>query len=103
MPQALKSADKELLVDDHDDARQQQLHQSHGDVVAVKNAGSGQPHIIWPMEKYISTSRKPRDAISRRFSLGVSWSSSASRSALVELLYLLPFKLMHRNRHPAQP
>ena len=35
------------------------------------------------MEKYISTSKKPSEAISRRFSLGVSWSASASSSALV--------------------
>ena len=45
--------------------------------------GSGQPHIMCPMEKYISTSKKPSEAISRRFSLGVSWSASASSSALV--------------------
>ena len=44
--------------------------------------GSGQPHIMWPMEKYISTSRKPSEAISRRRSLGVSWSASASSAAL---------------------
>ena len=36
-----------------------------------------------PMEKYISTSKKPSEAMSRRFSLGVSWSASASSSALV--------------------
>ena len=45
--------------------------------------GRGQPHIMCPMEKYISTSRKPSDAIRRRLSLGVSWSVRASRSALV--------------------
>ena len=31
---------------------------------------------MWPMEKYISTSRKPTDQISRRRIRGVSWSSS---------------------------
>ena len=45
--------------------------------------GRGQPHIMCPMEKYISTSRKPSEAMSRRLSLGVSWSARASRSALV--------------------
>ena len=44
--------------------------------------GSGQPHIMWPIEKYISTARKTSDAMSRFFSLGVSWSASASSSAL---------------------
>ena len=44
-------------------------------------AGRGQPHIICPIEKYISTSRKPREAISRRLSRGVSWSARASRAA----------------------
>ena len=44
--------------------------------------GRGQPHIMWPMEKYISTSRKPSEAMRRRLSFGVSWSASASRSAL---------------------
>jgi len=45
------------------------------------------------MEKYISTSRKPSDAMSRRLSLGVSWSASASRSALVELAAAAPARL----------
>ena len=44
--------------------------------------GSGQPHIMCPMEKYISTAKKSREAMSRFFSLGVSWSARASRSAL---------------------
>ena len=35
-PEALEAADKEFLIDHHDDARKQQLHQTHGDVVAVK-------------------------------------------------------------------
>ena len=37
------------------------------------------------MEKYISTSRKPTDAISLRFSAGVSWSSSASSAAEADI------------------
>ena len=48
---------------------------------------------MWPMEKYISTSRKPSEAISRRLSLGVSWSASASRSALEELAAAAPAAL----------
>ena len=40
--------------------------------LSVKKRGSGQPHIMWPMEKYISTSRKPTDQISRRLSYGAS-------------------------------
>ena len=37
---------------------------------------------MWPMEKYISTSRKPTDHRSRRRIRGVSWSSSCCSSAL---------------------
>ena len=37
--QALEAADEELLVDDHYDARQQQLDQTHGNVVAVEPVG----------------------------------------------------------------
>ena len=37
--QPLEAADEELLVDDHDDARQQQLNKAHGDVVAVEPVG----------------------------------------------------------------
>ena len=36
MPQALEAADKEFLVDDHDDACKKKLYQSHGNVVVVK-------------------------------------------------------------------
>ena len=35
MMKRLEAADEKLLVDDHDDYRQQQLRQAHGDVVAV--------------------------------------------------------------------
>ena len=35
VPERLEAADEKLLVDDHDDDRQQQLRQAHGDVVAV--------------------------------------------------------------------
>ena len=53
------------------DARQQQLDQPHGHVVARRTSGgSGQPHIMWPMEKYISTSRKPSDADQPPLELG---------------------------------
>ena len=44
-------------------------------------AGRAQPHIMCPIEKYISTSKKPREATRRRRSLGVSWSARASRAA----------------------
>ena len=45
--EALEAVDEELLVDDHDDARQQQLHKAHGDVVAVEPAGQGPaPHHV---------------------------------------------------------
>ena len=47
-----------------------------------KKLGSGQPHIICPIEKYMRTIRNPSDAISRFFSTGVSLSRSASSSAV---------------------
>ena len=33
--------------------------------------GSGQPHIMWPIEKYIRMSRKTTDAMSRFLRCGV--------------------------------
>ena len=45
-----------------------------------KKDGSGQPHIMCPMETYISTIQKPKEAKSRFFSAGVSRSFSASPS-----------------------
>ena len=45
-----------------------------------KKCGSGHPHIMCPMETYIRTIKKPREAISRFFSTGVSLSFSASVS-----------------------
>ena len=36
VPQALEAADEELLIDDHDDHRQQQLQKPHCHMVAVK-------------------------------------------------------------------
>ena len=36
---------------------------------------------MWPIEKYISTTRKPSDQKSRRFSFGVSWSSSCASAS----------------------
>ena len=45
--EALEAVDEELLVDDHDDARQQQLDKAHGDVVAVEPVGQGPaPHHV---------------------------------------------------------
>ena len=49
-------------------------------ILWAKNSGTGHPHIICPIEKYISTSKNPSDANSRFFSFGVSWSSKASRA-----------------------
>ena len=43
-----------------------------------KKAGSGQSHIIWPMEKYISGARRHNETIRRRIRTGVSRSASAS-------------------------
>ncbi len=43
--EALETADEELLVDDHDDACQQQLDKAHGNVVAVEPVRQGPaPH-----------------------------------------------------------
>ena len=46
-----------------------------------KNAGSGHPHIVCPMEKYMRTMRKPSDQMSLFLRAGVSWSSRAASSA----------------------
>ena len=46
-----------------------------------KNAGSGQPHIICPMEKYMRTIRNPTEYQSLRFKTGVSWSFNASSAS----------------------
>ena len=40
--------------------------------LSAMNAGSGQPSIMWPIEMYMSTIRKPSEAISLRRSSGVS-------------------------------
>ena len=79
--QALGAAHEELLIDDHDDPGQQQLDKAHGDVVAVKPAWQRQPHIIWPIEKYIRMSKNATEAISRFLRCGVCLSSSALASA----------------------
>ncbi len=44
----------------------------------IKNAGSGQFCMVCPIETYISIPRKPADASSRCFRIGVSLSSSNS-------------------------
>ena len=47
VPQGLIAADEELLVDDHDDPRQQQLGQAHGHmVVVVKRRQGPAPHHV---------------------------------------------------------
>ena len=45
---------------------------------SAKKAGTGHPHIMWPMEKYISMTRNTSEAASRFFSSGVSLSRSIS-------------------------
>ena len=48
----------------------------------LSNAGgAGHPHIMWPMEKYIRTSRMGTDRSRRFLSFGVSRSFRASSSA----------------------
>ena len=54
-----------------------------------KDAGSGQFHIICPMEKYIRTSKKPTEYNKRFFKIGVSWSARASSEAAA--LFAPPF------------
>ena len=51
-----------------------------------KKRGRGQPHIMCPMEKYMSTMRKPREAIRRFFRTGVSRSASSSEPGEGEAL-----------------
>ena len=46
-----------------------------------KKLGSGQPHIMCPIEKYMRTIRNPSEAMSRFLRTGVSLSLSASSSA----------------------
>ena len=47
MDEAFEAADEKLLVDDHDDARQDQLDEAHGDVVAVEPVRQGPaPHHV---------------------------------------------------------
>ena len=46
-----------------------------------RKAGSGHPHMLCPMDTYISSRRKPSEAISLRFKTGVSRSASASSPA----------------------
>ena len=48
--------------------------------VPSKNAGTGQFHIEWPMEKYMRTSKNVTEEISLLFRTGVSLSRSASSS-----------------------
>ena len=46
----------------------------------AKNAGTGQFHMVWPMEKYIRTRRNTIEERSLFLSFGVSWSSRAASS-----------------------
>jgi len=47
----------------------------------LNQPGSGQPHIMWPIEKYIRMSKNATEAISRFLRCGVCLSSSALASA----------------------
>ena len=49
--------------------------------LSSNQAGTGQPHITCPMEKYMSTHKKPMEVRSLLMRTGVSWSSRASSSA----------------------
>ncbi len=73
----LKAADKELLVDDHDDDVSSicKYPLPHG---CPSKAGSGQPHIMCPMEVH-QHHQKISEAISGVCSFGVSWSFKAHR------------------------
>ena len=51
--------------------------------LSAMKAGRGQPHIMWPIDMYISTARKTSDATSLRISAGVSRSLRASSAALL--------------------
>ena len=57
-----------------------------------RKAGRGKPHIVWPIEIYISTSRNPSELRSRRFRTGVSRSRSASSSATGEEAFAAPLR-----------
>ena len=56
-----------------------------------RKAGRGKPHMAWPMDRYISTSKKPSELTSRRFKTGVSRSRRASSSAAGEAAFCAPF------------
>ena len=57
-----------------------------------KNFGSGHPHIIWPMEKYMSGIKRRTELTRRRFMTGVSLSFSISSYSAVEAdCDVLPF------------
>ena len=47
---------------------------------ASSASGSGHPHMLWPMDRYMSRSRKPREEKRRFFKAGVSLSASVSPS-----------------------
>ena len=55
-----------------------------------KNAGSGHPHIICPMEKYISTARKPTEVTSLFFKRGVSRSFNISSCGIASAAPAVP-------------
>ena len=50
--------------------------------LSASAAGTGQPHIMCPIEKYMRTSRNITDALSRFRSCGVSVSASASSASV---------------------
>ena len=89
------SADLDALADHETPKLKRRLIASLGFLLVLMYFSMGHmmwgwplPHIMWPMEKYISTSRKPSEAMRRRLSFGVSWSANASRSALASEVLL---------------
>ena len=54
--------------------------------LSLRKFGSGQPHIMCPMEMYMRTAKKPTDAMRRFLSFGVSRSFRASSAAALGLV-----------------
>ena len=56
--------------------------------LSARKDGSGHPHIICPMEKYMRINRKIREAIKRFLRAGVSVSFNSSASSETEAFFL---------------
>ncbi len=66
-------------------------------------SGSGQFHIICPIDTYIIGISRQTDAISRFFIFGVSWSFNKSSAALPILSALLAFPVLPSPVFPSAP